>query len=72
MKPVFSISCRYIGIGGTTVSFYTTPTGLKAIWQNETCPDEDSEIDPITGEADDGHNVSFVKWEDFPFKPKKG
>ena len=34
----FSISCRAVGPGGTTVAFYPEKDGLKAIWTNENCP----------------------------------
>ncbi len=60
MTPIFKISCRVVGPGGTTVAFYPTSGGLKAIWSNENCPY--SEADPSTDEAYDGSNVSIIPW----------
>jgi hypothetical protein len=64
-RPLFAIDCRSVGPGGTTVEFYATDHGLKAIWTNENCPyvGDGVRADLATNEASDGHNVSIVPWE---------
>ncbi len=42
-KEVFSIFCRNVGPGGTTVAFYATPDGLATVWSNEQ-GDEDGDL----------------------------
>jgi len=65
MEYLDSINCRSVGPGGTTVSFYATKDGVKAIWTNENCPYEydDAKIDEETEESSNGHNVSMLTWE---------
>lgn len=65
-RPVADIDCRSVGPGGTTVRFYPCPTGVKAVWTNENCPYDysGSTNHPETREASDGHNVSFLSWEE--------
>jgi hypothetical protein len=66
MKPhsLFSVFCRSVGPGGTTVEFYPEKDGLIGIWSNENCPyvDSDDEMDD-RGAAKNGHNVSKLAWE---------
>jgi hypothetical protein len=54
-KLVFGIFCRSVGPGGTSVDFYATPEGLKAVWENENCPYEGSHKD---------HNISWLYWQE--------
>jgi hypothetical protein len=62
-RESFSIDCRNCGPGGTTIDFYPTSEGLKAIWHNENLPyDLGGTKDPDTYEASDGHNVSLISW----------
>ena len=44
---------------------YATREGVKCIWSNENCPYDWSPSDEITYEAEDGHNVSIIPWEEF-------
>lgn len=66
-SPVFSIDCRMIGPGGSSVSFYADEGGVEAIWSNENCPyvSGSGEMrDDGRGAALDGHNVSVVSWSE--------
>ena len=61
MEQLFSVFCRSVGPGGTTVAFYKTASGnVKAVWSNENCPYEwkDATIQSATEECSDGHNVN--------------
>jgi hypothetical protein len=44
---------------------FATPEGVKCVWTNNSCP---YELDDVTvdgnDEASDGHNVSFISWDD--------
>lgn len=74
MKYITSTSCRMIGPGGTTITFFSTKEGIKCIWENENCPydflegEDGSGIIDIPGtnckEAIDGHNVSMLSWKE--------
>lgn len=57
------ISCRSVGPGGTTVSFYATPAGVEAVWVNENCPYSGPGEKDERDAAHDGHNVSLLPWE---------
>ena len=58
-----SISCRIVGPGGTTVTFYPSPDGIRCVWVNENCPyDLGGTVDDI-GASSDGHNVDVISWE---------
>lgn len=60
-NTLLSISCRVVGPGGTTVDFYPTNGGLKAIWHNENCPY--TPCNEETYEAEDGSNVTHIPWD---------
>ena len=62
-KKLTYITCRMVGPGGTSVDFYLTKDGIKAIWSNENCPYDHCEHDEDTYEAEDGHNVSMITWD---------
>ena len=62
-KKLTSINCRMVGPGGTTVDLYLTQEGIKAIWHNENCPYDICDLDDETYEAEDGHNVSIIPWD---------
>ena len=70
MKRITSTSCRLVGPGGTTITFFSTKEGIKCIWENENCPYENiSAVNHIPGggehlEAVDGHNVSMLSWDE--------
>lgn len=74
IKRLFSVFCRMVGPGGTTVDFYPAGDKIKAVWSNENCPyepyghkpgdDKSSWQDVETYEAKDGHNVSEISWQD--------
>lgn len=71
MKRLGDISCRSVGPGGTTVTFYATPKGIVAVWDNENCPyTSDGKYGGRVVTADehnvasDGHNVSMIEWSE--------
>jgi hypothetical protein len=74
MKKITSTSCRSVGPGGTSVTFFSTKEGIKCVWENENCPYDFSEKEDGSGianirgtncrEALDGHNVSLLSWEE--------
>lgn len=62
-RKLFSIFCRAVGPGGSSVDFYLDEggKGLKAVWTNENCPY--GPADDVTYEAVDGHNVEHISWK---------
>jgi hypothetical protein len=58
--------CRSCGPGGTSISFYVTDEGIKAIWNNEELPYKFFDVTINDNyEASDGHNVDIISFEDF-------
>lgn len=68
LKKLFSVFCRMVGPGGTTVDFYATTDGIEAVWTNENCPYDYAGSGVTRDEhdrADDNHNVDkSIRWDE--------
>lgn len=67
-KYLFSIDCRSVGPGGTSVTFYSEQgtDHIICVWENENCPyDFENLGEPNeVAVAADGHNVSYLSKND--------